>query len=1001
MIGRTISHYKILDKLGEGGMGVVYRAEDTKLGREVAIKFLPESVLTGDEDRGRFRHEARAAASLNHPNICTIYEIDEVEGRPFIVMEFVDGRNLSSIISEGPMKLPEAVGIARQIADGLHAAHKQGIVHRDIKPANIMVTGTGLAKIMDFGLAMAADQTRLTQEGSTLGTFAYMSPEQSRGKEVDLRSDIWSLGAVTYEMITGKLPFKGDYPQAMMYSILNEDPEPPTALRTGVPMGFEQLVMKALAKRADERYQHADGLISDLKKIERKMVGEDPISRTAGSVAASSKAAPESKKSRARWLILAACILAAVVAGYLILKPVVLEQQLIASPKPIAVISFENMTGDPSYDYLSKAIPNLLITSLEQSKYLRVTTWDRMKDLLKQLDREEVDVIDKELGFELCRLDGIDVVVTGSFVKAGNTFATDVKVLDVETKELLKSASSRGDGVESILKRQVDDLSKEIASSTGLSRRRVEETQRPVIDVTTSSMEAYNYYLRGVDEYNRHYYEDARRDLERAVDIDSTFALAYMYLASSYGYLRDRTSQDETYRKAMRYANHATERERLYIDSKYASAVENDDEKNTALLEELVRKYPKDKWGYVWLAVAAQDEKRFEDAIAWHEKALALDPLYAESLNHMGYIYADMGEYEKAQEYLERYAAAAPGDANPYDSMAEIYYMMGDLDRAIYNYKKAIEVKSDFSSSFKRLAYICCVKGDYDSALVWMDGYMSIVPSPGLRMFGFGWRSMALFQAGRADEALGEMEEWEKLLRSYPRSRMSAHKYLKGNYLYETGQYNAAERTFNEWHELIDRIFPDLPHRNKAWVIGSIGLVHVRENRLEEAGEAVQKLEELTPGVKEELQQDFLFFQNFKSLFMAELLLAQGRHDEAISLWHNSIIIETPKMRDMALILHNFPLDWDTLARAYATKGDLDQAAEEYERLINYDPAGNDRRMRNPRYRCRLAKIYEEMGQQEQAIEQYERFLEIWKNADSDLPEYIDARQRLAALADK
>ena len=247
MIGKTISHYRIVEKLGEGGMGFVYRAEDVKLGREVALKFLPPEWTRDTEARARFLHEAQAAASLSHPNICTVYEIDEAEGHTFIAMEVVEGESLKNRIARGPMKIHEAVIAALEIAQGLAAAHARGIVHRDIKPENVMVTAEGRPKLMDFGLAMSRSRIRLTRTGTTTGTVAYMSPEQSRGEEVDRRTDIWSFGAMLYEMLTGRLPFRGDHDQAVIHAILNDEPEPITALRTGVPIELDRIVAKAMA----------------------------------------------------------------------------------------------------------------------------------------------------------------------------------------------------------------------------------------------------------------------------------------------------------------------------------------------------------------------------------------------------------------------------------------------------------------------------------------------------------------------------------------------------------------------------------------------------------------------------------------------------------------------------------------------------------------------------------------------------------------------------------
>ncbi len=266
MIGRTISHYRITEKLGEGGMGVVYKADDTKLDRPVALKFLAPHLLRDEEGRERFQREAKAAARLDHPNICTVHEIDEAEGRTFIAMAFLEGRPLSERIQEGPLKLPETLSIAIQMTEGLEAAHEKGITHRDIKPDNVMLMAgsRGLVKLMDFGLAQLAGSSKFTREGTTLGTVNYMSPEQAEGAPTGHTTDIWSLGVVLYEMVAGQRPFQGYFDQAIVYSIMNEPPEPLTAVRTGVPKELERIVNKCLAKKAGERYQHADDLLVDL-----------------------------------------------------------------------------------------------------------------------------------------------------------------------------------------------------------------------------------------------------------------------------------------------------------------------------------------------------------------------------------------------------------------------------------------------------------------------------------------------------------------------------------------------------------------------------------------------------------------------------------------------------------------------------------------------------------------------------------------------------------------
>ncbi len=674
MIGKTISHYKILEKLGEGGMGVVYKAEDTTLKRAVALKFLPQETTRRPEAKARFLHEAQAAAALNHPNICTIYEIGEADDQTFIAMALIEGESLRDKIGGGPLKLDKAIDLAVQIAEGLAAAHGKRVVHRDMKPGNVMVTNEGRAKIMDFGLAKSPGQTRVTRTGTTTGTIAYMSPEQSRGEDVDHRTDIWSFGVMLYEMVTGQRPFRGDYEQAVVHSILNDEPEPITGLRTGVPIELERIVAKAMAKRPGERYQHVDDMMVDLRGLTKKLEARTEIAPARQVAEESPGPAPGEPASP-------------VPEG---------------PARPIIVVGFKNQTGDTAYDYLREAIPNLLITNLERSRHLQVTTWERMHDLLKQIGKVDVEFIDRELGFELCRMEGVDSIVLGSFTKAGETFATDVKVLDVGTKRLLGSTNAKGEGVASILRSQIDELSKDISGKVGKPERAAESSGLAVVDVTTSSMDAYNHFLRGRACWEKLYYADAVQSFERAVEIDPTFAAAHLYLGWSHLLSGNTNAGNGAIVTAKQLAEKATEKESLLIEAVYATYIERDYEKARHIWHVMRDKFPREKLVHLWLGLARYwVYGREEELIAGLNRTLELAPNDGQALCTLAYLYAYAGDFERALEYAERYASVLPGDANPVDTVADIYFKMGRLDEAVIKYEEALAIKPDFRLEWK------------------------------------------------------------------------------------------------------------------------------------------------------------------------------------------------------------------------------------------------------------------------------------------------------------
>ncbi len=673
MIGQTISHYKILEELGAGGMGVVYKAEDTKLKRIVALKFLPPELTRDKDAKTRFIHEAQAASALQHNNICAIHEIDETpDGRLFISMDCYEGETLKEKIARGPLPVEEAMDIVSQVAAGLSEAHAAGMVHRDIKPANTVVTDKGVVKILDFGLAKLTGQTKVTKTGTTVGTVAYMSPEQARGGETDSRSDIWSLGVMLYEMLTGRLPFRGEVEPAMLYSIMNEDPEPVTKTRGEVPIVLEDIIEKALAKDPAKRYETMDGLLSDLEALRDRI--------TLGIKERRFRALRRLKRRKRLAVGTAAAVV--VVAATVLVQVFHTRSMAIDS---VAVLPFVNLSGDEEQEYFSDGMTEALINELGQIGELTVisrTSVMRYKETDKTLP-------------EIARELNVDAVVEASVLRSGDQVRITAQLIRANPERQMWAESYERDARDVLLLHS--EVARAIAGEIQVTLTPQEQAR--LASVRVVSPEAYDLYLRGKHHYYKMTKEGAEKGIEyfhQAIEADSSYAPAYAMLAAVYewysflGYL----PQEEAYAKCTALIEKALEIDDTLAEAYMALAgvkgyflwdwigAETEFKRSFELNPGLSDAHCEYAWGLMaW--------GRTEEALAEAERCLELDPLGYLPNWVMSHMYCLARQYDQAIAQTQRMIELELNVPQPYHDLATVYEQVG-------RYEDAIEARRQF-----------------------------------------------------------------------------------------------------------------------------------------------------------------------------------------------------------------------------------------------------------------------------------------------------------------
>jgi tetratricopeptide (TPR) repeat protein/TolB-like protein/predicted Ser/Thr protein kinase len=1017
LIGRTLSRYQILDEISRGGMGVVYRARDVRLNREVALKVLPPDLVADPDRRQRFVQEARAASALEHPHIAVIHEIDEVDGISFIAMELVRGDQLAHLTARGPLPASRALEIAGEVAEGLARAHEKGVVHRDLKPANVMLTEDGHAKIIDFGLAKLIDalsgdsggETIVkaeTDPGMVMGTVTYMSPEQARGGKVDHRSDIFSFGVLLHEMLTGRPPFRGNTGIDTMHAILHSPVPALPALGPTVTAeataDVQRILEKCLAKDPADRYQGMRDVAVDLRAARRRLesTGVSAISAAAGALSTR-----EGFMHARQWAYgaVALAVLALVAGGALRSRWTSSAGSAApaASDKPsVAVLYFENNTGNPQLDWLRTGLTDMLVTDLSQSPDVEVLGTDRLVQILTDMKRQDDRVVSFDTVQELAKRAGVKSVLLGSYVKSGETIRINIKLQEAATGKIVTSERVEAAN-ESSLFPTVDDLTRRIKAKFALpsninptrgllnppvvmSTTTGSGIDRDLKEVTTSSIDAYRYYAEGVNLHERLHDAESIPLLEKAVEIDPQFAVALAKLSIVHSNLGHTNKAEEYAKQSLTHIDRLTARERYYIEGNYYAQHDETIGKAIDAYKKAIELYPDHASSRNNLALRYRVLDRHEDAIREYEELRRRGMTFSGSYTGLAVSYASLNQTEKANDVLQDYIKKNPDNGAAYATLGLVLGSAGKFDEAMAAFERseALAPGNPQAVNGKRGLYVLAEKwADVEAA----DRKLRQSSDPTQAALGNGNLASDALYKGRSNDALRFFEAAVATQGPKGSNQSAIARAGMASLLLDKGQPSLAL-------EQARRAFDDAHGGGATWE--SLFQTARAQARLghdadaEKTAAELKRRADLLPSPREQ-----------RHVHQLAGLLALEHHDtaRAIAELKAAQAVLTPGFGVTPEGFGALPHAnvWFALGSAELAAGNRSDAAAHFQRIVDGGRARVGSPLEFVRSLYLLGQINEQTGDRARASAYYRRFLQYWGEGDIDRERVAEAKKKM------